>query len=838
MSPELGETIPEGAGFDVVVVAEQDETVDYIDLYLNNELVRRENITPWDWGVGKGDTSLSGLTPGDHSLQATATTFSGDTLTEILEFTVTPAVLRIAGISLINTDTNIRYTEFDPISNEATVDINLNTLGTNELSLIADVEGDVSSVRFRLDNRFNFRTDNTAPYTITGMSGDIISPWNLEPGEYTVIATPYTARNAGGVQGPRYTVNLRVQQSQLTVENTDISIAENINSGIGAKGHLVLENTGNLTTNYSFSNIPSWLSLSAETGSLNANEKRTLELTAIECTAEGDTQAELTLQSTNTTETIQVTWRCVDGSLFDVALDRFYINQGVPANDSLEGSEGYTVDLIANRKGLARAFVSRNSELISTLPEVRLYYRTAGSETGNYLLSGPSSVPTQTIDEGVLGDTFNHSLPAAFFQLGTEFYIEVDPNNLIDEIREDNNRYPEAGYKALEMLDAPALDIVFVPVIIGNDGEDPALDNDVVQRLMRTSETILPIENYQFVIRDQAFTYTGDSWGDALGMINDIRRAEDSGKHYHGLSAEGIGNSGTSGIAYVPGRAALSRKFSGTIAHEFGHNLSLSHTDCGGPAGPEPDYPHENARTGSWGYDIFQEILKEPTLADFMSYCGPNWIGAFNFRKALNYRGGERFDVPLAKSSGNLKQEWTLLSGTIKENKAEISRVYTVYGRAEDSNTGKEFELELLNENNTVEYHTRFYAESLDHDDQMLFSIAIPSHVLQNVNRLRIFQRNTETTYLTELWKSATASRLMKSRMPAKASRLDSTRVMLQWPADGSTTLWVKDGVTNNILTIDKTGNVVVHTHNNVLLLTYQDKGRSYKETVELNDSP
>lgn len=82
------------------------------------------------------------------------------------------------------------------------------------------------------------------------------------------------------------------------------------------------------------------------------------------------------------------------------------------------------------------------------------------------------------------------------------------------------------------------------------------------------------------------------------------------------------------GVAYRPGGGA------GTMAHELGHAAGRLHAPCGGAAGPDPEYPHDNARLGSFGYDLTTGDLKDPeAYADLMSYCGPEWVSDYNFEK-------------------------------------------------------------------------------------------------------------------------------------------------------------------------------------------------------------
>jgi hypothetical protein len=71
---------------------------------------------------------------------------------------------------------------------------------------------------------------------------------------------------------------------------------------------------------------------------------------------------------------------------------------------------------------------------------------------------------------------------------------------------------------------------------------------------------------------------------------------------------------------------------SGTFVHEVGHNQGRPHAPCGGPDGPDPNYPYANARIGAWGFDIVGQQFKNPNnYVDYMSYCNPDWVSDYNY---------------------------------------------------------------------------------------------------------------------------------------------------------------------------------------------------------------
>ncbi len=106
-----------------------------------------------------------------------------------------------------------------------------------------------------------------------------------------------------------------------------------------------------------------------------------------------------------------------------------------------------------------------------------------------------------------------------------------------------------------------------------------------------------------------------------------------------GLIGKGTG---ALGVAYVGGTTSASVPDAWVMAHELGHNLSLWHAPCGGPANVDPDYPYEDGSIGAWGYDHRGDSLIDKDRAkDLMTYCRPEWVSDYHFEKAVRYRTAE-----------------------------------------------------------------------------------------------------------------------------------------------------------------------------------------------------
>ncbi|PRQ09021.1 hypothetical protein [Enhygromyxa salina] len=74
-----------------------------------------------------------------------------------------------------------------------------------------------------------------------------------------------------------------------------------------------------------------------------------------------------------------------------------------------------------------------------------------------------------------------------------------------------------------------------------------------------------------------------------------------------------------------------------TAVHEVGHAQGALHAPCGGAAGPDPGYPHENATLGARGLDpLTAQFYAPESFTDFMSYCRPYWVSDYRFTKSYN----------------------------------------------------------------------------------------------------------------------------------------------------------------------------------------------------------
>lgn len=141
------------------------------------------------------------------------------------------------------------------------------------------------------------------------------------------------------------------------------------------------------------------------------------------------------------------------------------------------------------------------------------------------------------------------------------------------------------------------------------------------------------------------------SWNSLLYWLALVKTADGNrtDRIYYGLLPTGTPTGFNTGCGSTGGVSAGLAGDQGAFAHECGHVLGFGHTPCGltpGDAG-DPAYPAYEpydtptarmATIGEYGVDLRGPRLRSPnSVRDFMSYCGPQWIGPYHYRALLQH---------------------------------------------------------------------------------------------------------------------------------------------------------------------------------------------------------
>ena len=197
-----------------------------------------------------------------------------------------------------------------------------------------------------------------------------------------------------------------------------------------------------------------------------------------------------------------------------------------------------------------------------------------------------------------------------------------------------------------DVVDPPPFHLVIVPVLWDSPSADRILEwtKDLTADSSRIAgiQDMLPVQaGYPVTVLEPHTTEqdltTSTGWSTLLSEINAIRIADGRKAYYYGTF---ILNGGRYvGMAWVGSPVSIGALFSTVITHEIGHNMGLLHAPCGHVGSTDPQYPEAGGLIDHGGYSFATRTLKDPAEQyDVMSYCHPQWISGYHFKKALDYR--------------------------------------------------------------------------------------------------------------------------------------------------------------------------------------------------------
>lgn len=327
---------------------------------------------------------------------------------------------------------------------------------------------------------------------------------------------------------------------------------------------------------------------------------------------------------------------------------------------SIQRPEG-TVDLVSGKPSLLRAFVT--SSLPRPWPDSVTADVVAEAPTGNIrrrfrLERGrPKSnrgLP-DTMEEWDLSSSYNVVFPDGIVVPGNGLHITTEAHfdaasRLSMSPESDLTHFQRRAVHAPEKH----FDLVVVPFHTGDQAANARMEARVAEldegdRFFAVALETLPLGVFSLQVRDPVTIDPSDyssicSWLDLL----DQRRNGDQTSFFYGVFDYGASDLGGpyAGCAWlsIPTAVGLidTNRWSGaayTFAHEIGHNLSLMHAPCGGPANVDPRFPYSGGTIGVWGYRPSTREVIAQDVPDLMSYCGggSEWISDYHFEKALAF---------------------------------------------------------------------------------------------------------------------------------------------------------------------------------------------------------
>ena len=347
-----------------------------------------------------------------------------------------------------------------------------------------------------------------------------------------------------------------------------------------------------------------------------------------------------------------------DPSKPDVFVKRLEWGQSVLKSD---------LRLVAGKAAVLRAFVNATQAGMTGVI-VRATATVNGATVGTLNLTAPSSIPVTDTDTS-LASTYWGVLPKDWIKSGLEVKLEVDAGRTVSESNEANNAQvlkPAVG-------SSTKLYLTMVPLIV--DGKPAmAFDAAAAAALKTGLMSFWPLADIDLQIRaPYTVKAVGSNWGAVLNEVSGLRNADNSKRYYYGFYAIG------GGIGYVGYPVGAGLPDLRVTAHELGHTFGQLHAPCGNPDSVDPDYPtaYKNGSIGSWGIDPSKNTLVDPAkYTDVMSYCGPNWISDFMYRKVQLFLEAR----PSVESVDITASDLLLVSGTVTNGQITLEPIQRITG--------------------------------------------------------------------------------------------------------------------------------------------------------------
>jgi hypothetical protein len=530
----------------------------------------------------------------------------------------------------------------------------------------------------------------------------------------------------------------------------------------------------------------------------------------------------------------------------DLSVPTVYITQATQ-------TPAFDVPLVKDRNGYLRAFVVAN-QANTAVPRVRArIYDGVGTLKQTYTIPAPgASVPT-SVNESSLSNSWNVAIPGTYLQPGYQLLVDVDDNNAVAESNESNNTWPAGGTpQALTMKSLQPFHLTFVPVTTTTGTGN--VDAGNMASFASDTLKLHPIPSLDLALRASAMdsstkTLQSDDanghWGDVLDDLTALRNSDPggTGRYYFGVVKVSY-TSGNAGLGWIPGsaastsyRAAIGWDYlpsgNSVTAHELGHNLGRRHAPGCGAANPDPGWPgtsnYAGGLIGVWGLDVASGMLKNPaTQYDHMSYCSPEWVSDYGYKKIITFREASPIglppppdvDAPATRSVPRSLLVW----GSLADGQAQLHPAFHIDAEPQPPEPGDH----LLT--------------GYDAAGAKVFEVSFDPVPMADATRLRwginftVPLSTQDAARLTELrWTKAgetlarqggDAVARIRPTIPSQEPMLQvlpEARTRLLWDAGAHPMVLVKDRATGRGLGIGRNGDFSFHTEAEELELHFSD---------------
>jgi hypothetical protein len=310
------------------------------------------------------------------------------------------------------------------------------------------------------------------------------------------------------------------------------------------------------------------------------------------------------------------------------------VNQGVQI-DLGEGGDA-EIPVVAGRDALVRVFVEPNQDW--EVREIAARFFILDSDQRVVGAGEGTARPSVVSEQGDLATTINIDVGGNMFPAGEWFWqvelVEAADTGTVGKAEGD--RFPQLP-TPIEVRDpGPPTRVYIVPVELSS-GTVPRLGSEEIQLARDFMRAYNPVSDVQIEV-GEVFKYDGSvaDLGDLLNQITvyrDTLGLDDEVYLYGWELDNGGGLSWLAGVGGPSQRTSVGGDIRLVLVHEVGHAQGRSHSPCGGAAGPDPEYPHDEAFIGVWGYNIVTGEYIDPAVGkDYMSYCDPKWVSDFTWQ--------------------------------------------------------------------------------------------------------------------------------------------------------------------------------------------------------------